>query len=148
MISGFFNENRYLSNYYYAPFVYEGVLFQTVEHAFHYFKVDEEKDLPADDINSWRYKILNAFTPGAAKKLGRMCPMRADWDSIKVAEVKKMVREKFEQNPDLMKKLLATGSEYLEETNTWNDKFWGVCNGVGQNNLGKILMEIRDERVK
>jgi predicted NAD-dependent protein-ADP-ribosyltransferase YbiA (DUF1768 family) len=29
--------------------------------------------------------------------------------------------------------------------NYWNDKFWGICKGVGENHLGKILMQIRDE---
>ena len=31
------------------------------------------------------------------------------------------------------------------EGNTWNDTFWGVCNGQGQNWLGKILMLVRSE---
>jgi hypothetical protein len=44
---------------------------------------------------------------------------------------------------ELRKKLLATGESYLEETNTWRDTFWGVCNGVGENWLGKLLMEER-----
>ena len=52
---------------------------------------------------------------------------------------------KFEQNPGLKEKLINTGDAYLEETNTWNDTFWGVCKGKGQNNLGKILMKIRAE---
>ena len=25
------------------------------------------------------------------------------------------------------------------------DFFWGVCNGKGENHLGKILMKVRDE---
>jgi len=32
----------------------------------------------------------------------------------------------------------------LEETNTWGDKYWGVCNGEGENQLGKLLMKIRE----
>jgi predicted NAD-dependent protein-ADP-ribosyltransferase YbiA (DUF1768 family) len=37
----------------------------------------------------------------------------------------------------------------MEETNWWGDKFWGVHRtslseqGVGENNLGKLLMDIR-----
>jgi predicted NAD-dependent protein-ADP-ribosyltransferase YbiA (DUF1768 family) len=42
-------------------------------------------------------------------------------------------------------KLLATGHQELVEGNTWNDIFWGRCRGIGKNNLGKILMKIRDE---
>ncbi len=33
----------------------------------------------------------------------------------------------------------------LIEGNHWNDTFWGICNGNGENNLGKILMKIRHE---
>ena len=41
--------------------------------------------------------------------------------------------------------LLDTGDKFIEETNWWKDQFWGVYNGVGENNLGKILMRIREE---
>jgi len=40
--------------------------------------------------------------------------------------------------------LLQTGDEELIEGNKWGDRFWGVCKGKGKNNLGKILMKIRD----
>ena len=33
----------------------------------------------------------------------------------------------------------------LIEGNTWNDTYWGVCNGVGKNTLGQLLMKIREE---
>ena len=56
-----------------------------------------------------------------------------------------LVREKFTTNQKLQKQLLATGDQHLEETNKWGDTFWGVCNGVGSNHLGKILMKVRDE---
>lgn len=58
--------------------------------------------------------------------------------------MKKICREKFQQNPNLCQMLLNTGDiklcpEYAE------DQFWGVCNGNGGNHLGKILMDIRSE---
>ena len=56
-----------------------------------------------------------------------------------------IVLAKFTQNPDLKKKLLATGDEHLEEGNTWGDTIWGTVDGVGENRLGKILMRVRDE---
>lgn len=34
------------------------------------------------------------------------------------------------------------------EGNTWGDKFWGVCDGEGENHLGKLLMEVRAELTK
>jgi predicted NAD-dependent protein-ADP-ribosyltransferase YbiA (DUF1768 family) len=56
----------------------------------------------------------------------------------------KIVKAKFEQHPELAAKLKALTGEIVEE-NTWNDRFWGVCNGFGSNHLGKILMRIREE---
>ena len=57
----------------------------------------------------------------------------------------KLLQQKFSKNSILGKKLEATGQQDLVENNTWNDTFWGVCNGKGQNNLGKLLMQVRKE---
>jgi predicted NAD-dependent protein-ADP-ribosyltransferase YbiA (DUF1768 family) len=47
--------------------------------------------------------------------------------------------------PELKEKLLSTGDVYIEEGNSFGDTDWGTVNGVGQNNLGKILMSIRED---
>lgn len=47
--------------------------------------------------------------------------------------------------PKLRSQLLSTGTAELVEGNWWNDRYWGVCNGRGENHLGKILMRIREE---
>ena len=54
------------------------------------------------------------------------------------------LRIKF-KNPELRSLLLATGNEELVEGNWWRDTYWGVCEGVGQNKLGKLLMQVREE---
>jgi len=51
---------------------------------------------------------------------------------------------KFTQNPDLGDKLLATEG-LIEEKNSWGDTFWGTCEGVGQNHLGRLLMKTREK---
>ena len=53
--------------------------------------------------------------------------------------------EKFSCNFYLLHKLLTTGDAKIVEGNTWGDTFWGVCGGVGENHLGKVLMRIRAE---
>lgn len=54
--------------------------------------------------------------------------------------------QKYSQ-PKFMELLLDTGDQYIEETNHWNDTFWGVCNGVGENRLGKMIMDIREHLI-
>jgi predicted NAD-dependent protein-ADP-ribosyltransferase YbiA (DUF1768 family) len=59
--------------------------------------------------------------------------------------------EKF-RDADLRAKLLATGTDFLEEGNFWHDNYWGQCScqthaGHGQNRLGYILMMVRSNIV-
>ena len=79
----------------------------------------------------------------AAKKLGRRVTLRSDWENIKDDLMLSLVTAKFLQNYDMYCRLLKISDEIVEE-NTWNDTYWGVCNGRGLNKLGKILMQVRD----
>jgi len=78
-----------------------------------------------------------------AKKRGRKVTMREDWDQVKIPIMEDLLSQKF-SDPVLAKKLVETGDSQLVEGNWWGDVFWGVCRGEGQNNLGKILMKIRE----
>ncbi len=62
--------------------------------------------------------------------------------------MKEVLWAKFSQNPELAKKLVATGDRVLEETNWWGDRIWGVHEGQGKNLLGLQLMEIRARLAK
>ena len=44
---------------------------------------------------------------------------------------------------DLKEKLINEVG-LIEERNCWNDRYWGTVDGIGENNLGKILMSVRD----
>jgi len=79
-----------------------------------------------------------------AKKLGKSVDMVPNWDTERVLVMRRLLQEKF-KNPLLRSLLLVTENIPLVEGNTWHDTTWGVCNGVGSNLLGKLLMEIRDE---
>jgi hypothetical protein len=55
-----------------------------------------------------------------------------------------VLRIKF-QVPELREKLLKTGDKYLEETNYWNDRYWGKYKDKGLNMLGHLIMAVRGE---
>lgn len=137
-IKGFFGDYRWLSNFWPAPVKLDGHVYPTVEHAYQAAKV---ANIFARDA----FKL--AKTPAEAKKLGRYVDLRDGWEFLKLSYMELLIWRKF-QIPDLQAKLLATGDAYLEETNTWGDVFWGVCNGFGENHLGKIIMGVRSELPK
>ena len=68
------------------------------------------------------------------------------WESSKNQIMLDICRLKF-SFPDLKDKLEATKDAVLEEGNIWNDTYWGISlkTGKGRNNLGLILMRIREE---
>jgi ribA/ribD-fused uncharacterized protein len=141
MIESFEGEFRFLSNFCPSPIKFThpmlGVcLAPTVEHAFAACKT--QNGLEA-------VEVLAETTPGRAKRRGRKVTLRPSWESEKVMVMLNLVREKFRQNPELAKQLLATGEQELVEGNQWGDTFWGVCSGKGENMLGKILMQVRKE---
>ena len=102
-------------------------------------------------IDNGQRKQFTTLTPSASKKLGRKITLRSDWEQVKNIIMCEICRAKFDQNEDLAEKLLATGDEYLEEGTYWHDNCWGNCycdkckNITGENRLGKILMQIREE---
>lgn len=138
-IRRFTGKNSFLSNFYPCIVMYEGMEYPSVEHAFQAAKTT--------DMNI-RAGFQICPTPGDAKHFGRRVPLRSDWESVKIDVMKDCVRDKFTRNLsdiDLKKKLLDTRDAYLEEGNRHGDRFWGTVDGIGRNELGKILMEIRDE---
>jgi len=73
---------------------------------------------------------------------------RPDWESKRISVMEDVQMQKFLQYPDLAKKLVATGDAELEYNNTCGDTYWGIVDGVGENNLGKVLMRVRDRLAK
>lgn len=132
MINKFDREYRWLSNFYPSLVIYDGVVYPTVEHAYQAAKTHPSQRDP-----------FRHGTPGQAKRLGRQVTLRADWEQVKIAVMRELIQKKFLPHTVLADKLIATGNAELIEGNTWGDKFWGVCDGVGQNMLGKLLMEQR-----
>ena len=142
LISGFFGDYRFLSNFYpleNGVFLSE-LCFPSVENAYQAAKWPEKE----------RTRFVNV-SAGDSKKLGRQAPNfnGAKWNKKKYDIMAELVRQKFTNNHILKQKLLLTDGFVLEERNSWGDTYWGVDeNGNGENNLGKILMNVRNNLIQ
>lgn len=125
----------FLSNFYPSPIMYNGDIFETVEHFFQAHKTKSAKEFN---------KIRMIPNPGSVKRFGNKTPLRSDWEKIKDDVMYLGLLLKFTQHPDLANKLKATKGRELEEGNDWGDKYWGTVNGEGLNKLGIFLMKIRN----
>jgi ribA/ribD-fused uncharacterized protein len=136
-ITSFSGEWEFLSNFSESPIEWRGHIWPTVEHAYQASKAIFAMD---------RAKIMQAKTPGQAKRIGQQISCRPDWEEIKVERMLDLLRKKFSQEP-FKSALLQTGKAELIEGNWWGDTFWGVSKqtGIGENMLGKLLMQVRSE---
>ena len=134
-ITSFDGPHRFLSNFHPCGVTLGGERYPSVEHAYQAAKT-------LNDIG--RETIRCCKSAGAAKRLGRCVSLRPGWDKIKLAVMMDLLRQKF-SDPELKRLLLATGDAELIEGNTWGDTYWGVCDGKGENWLGRLLMQAREE---
>lgn len=138
-VRGFRGPYRFLSNFGGKSVIdSEGIVWPTAEHLYQASKTTDKEQ---------REQIRKCKTPAEAKRLGRKVRLRSDWEAVKLKVMEDIVARKFDQDGDARKLLIATCGLELEETNSWGDTFWGVCDGHGENHLGKILMKIRDRYV-
>ncbi len=133
VIDSFRGDFRWLSNFHYGEFIYDGVKYITSEHAYQAAKTFDLIE---------KQRIIDCDTPRKAKNLGMKVTLRPDWEQVKLQIMNNILIEKF-KDKNLQDLLLMTGSAKLIEGNDWNDTFWGVCRGKGENHLGRILMKIR-----
>ena len=126
------------SNFSPHPFELKGRRWPTAEH---YFQAQKFAGTEHEEI------IRLAASPMAAAQLGRdrQRPLRGDWELVKEDIMREALRAKFTQHPALRVALRDTGSLILVE-HTANDRYWGDGgNGTGQNRLGRLLMELREQ---
>jgi ribA/ribD-fused uncharacterized protein len=143
IIDKFAEEEFFLSNFYPCNLIYKGKEYKTLEHAYQAFKSENESE------QEW---IRNMDTPGKAKKNGQKVHIRKDWDDVKFNIMLELLRIKFSDSI-LSEKLINTKGYLLVEGNYWHDQIFGNCtcqycrNIEGQNRLGKMLMQIREELI-
>lgn len=141
------NEKPYgaFSNLYRSPVEFEGIVYPTAEHAYQAGKAAKPK------VRDW---ILSAPSPALAAMAAHglyTWDIVPNWAVIKFERMRGVLKAKFTQHDQLAKLLLSTGTARLVEAGTVNNavnRLWGEVNGIGQNMLGVMLMEIRAELAK
>ena len=143
-------ESRFIKNWFSnmlsfeKPLIYQGIEYKTVENFYQAMKLPKsEKGLRLQ---------ISELSPYKAKTEIRnkeKYPWDKEWNKEKALQVMKYALEwKFQKGTDWYRKLMLTKDLGLElvEWNNWNDKFYGkdIKTRQGENNLGKLLMEIRD----
>lgn len=136
----FFYENEFyvFSNYSSFQIEWKGKLYPTSEHVYHSEKFDDEN--LKEQIRNTRSAHDSPKTAEANKD-----KYRKNWSEIKVRIMKEILLAKVAQHPYIKKKLLESSDKELIE-DSWRDDFWGWGpNKDGENHLGKLWMEIREE---
>jgi hypothetical protein len=127
------------TNFYDVPITIGTVKYTTSEHYYQSQKFTHMPNIQA--------QILAVPTPKNAYDIAHanVANIRPGWDAIKVNVMYDALKAKFTQHVDLKEMLKSTGSSRLIEHSP-TDKFWGDGgDGTGQNQLGRLLMKLRDE---
>ena len=129
---------KLLSNFVKVKIILDGIEYPSVEHA--YMSAKNEDPVWKEFCSSGKHSSARV------KKASRNVDLIPDWDKKKVEVMTECINQKFNQEP-FRTLLKNTGEEYIQESNYWGDKFWGVClkTGKGKNTLGKIIMKIRSK---
>ena len=147
--------NDEFSNFQPITFEHKGQTFLTTEHAFMWEKANffNDEEIAAEIINT--QTNTNAYS---AKKLGRKVKGFDGevWGSVCYDIMLNINRHKYIENYLYKQMLIETGTRTIVEASPY-DKVWGVGLGEnhediedeskwdGQNLLGKVLMELRNE---
>ena len=144
----FYTIQSRFSNFYPSDIWFNGRNYISVEQGY-----QAEKAISAEDVISLT-AILNAKTPAEAKGIGYNIKTGTKWLHNKRDIMRKLLYAKFSQHKDLGDYLCSTRGKQLIEGST--DEYWGagvqlhskeMKDGVwhGRNELGRLLMSVRDE---
>ena len=118
---------------------FEGLTYENSEAAFQ----------SAKTLDMSVRKLFTEMSPSQAKFVGKnpaIIKLRPDWNEVKFGIMRNIVRSKMDLNPYCRDMLIKTGDAEIIEGTYWNDRIWGIDlhTGIGDNWLGKILMELRE----
>jgi len=133
------SEHLFLNLSYHAPFVLDEKAYASL---LHYFESQKLLSTPFED------QIRTAESVEEAKRRAKEAEKEAprdhtQWHKIRGEVMLKGLRAKFGQNPDLLGKLLTTGSCRLAEIG--NHPYWSGSEPAQMNKLGELLAVVREE---
>ena len=140
---GFYSRDEkygWLSNFHRCEMMVDGRIYPTNEHYY------QSRKANSFEVAEWIRLAPNpylAMKAGRTIREGKRGELRPHWDDMKLTYMLAGLRLKFE-NTELRRKLLDTGNAYLYEDSP-NDKYWGLVKGDGENRLGELLMQVREE---
>lgn len=144
----FCSQYSYLSNFAPSVIISDGTVYPTAEH---YYQA--EKCQHANDQGR-RQRVLASLTPLEAKRVADELKSTPEWRAVRDDIMKKVINDKFSQNPRMERQLAATGDKVLNEAT--NNQHFGIGVAInsreindksyrGTNMLGQILMARRTE---
>lgn len=163
------------SNFYDAPINSNYETWSTVEAYFQGQKFNCDANIESDEHTEYMKLIRQTDSPWKARMLGEQkligkfaykltiskdnnvlikdiikkyshLNIRDDWEDIKMDVMKEGLLQKFTQHHNLKDVLLSTNNSNIVEHYPYSAKTgWGQWKGEGENNLGKLLMELREE---
>ena len=147
----FYSEKCFLSNFYNCKICFRNQTFSCLEQGYQCTKAELSNDWASYD------KILNMILPIDMKRAGAEIVKTAVWEAHKLEVMEDLLYCKFSQNRKLYYSLLNTRPWNLIEATL--DGFWGAnCpfgsialdegSWEGKNNLGKLVMKIRNHFVR
>ena len=120
--------------------VWEGLEYRSAEAAFQASKCKDEKER----------KVFAGCSTDKAVLKGKDLTPYPGWEEAQISIMESILQAKFGQNPTLMLKLAETGNHVLLNGNNKQETFWGIdlYSWIGENHLGRIIMNIRDKEIK
>jgi predicted NAD-dependent protein-ADP-ribosyltransferase YbiA (DUF1768 family) len=130
-------DSSILSNMYHCDLYYNGLKFNSLEQAYHYFLFDGKPDVQSE--------IMRCKTSFEVKKVGKKYVGK---DNFKVLEF--CMRLKYKYCKEFRDILVKSGDKEIVEYAEWGDVIYGCCKYgedglIGQNACGRIMMKVRED---
>lgn len=96
---------EFLSNFFPAKLMFDGIAYYNSEAAYQAQKMNDYE----------QRKLFSSMYSDESKRYARRIIVRTDWDDIKLQTMRDVVKAKFEQNPRLAKLLTDTDDSWIIE---------------------------------